>query len=83
MVDNFYGPEDLNEYYSFGDDKKKGWKSKYNIGFDWPEKDLMRIYHKFAIEFDNKVMHEICSHYDCDLSEFKEWVEIKRKETKC
>ena len=76
MADDFYGPEGLNEYYG-----------KYDITFDWPEtnqmKDILRTYHRFAMEFDNKVISEVCSHYDCDLSEFREWLDNKRKETQC
>ena len=39
MVDNFYGPEDLNEYYELVGDNAQSWKGKYDITFDWPKTD--------------------------------------------
>lgn len=64
------------------DDVEVNTKAWLDFKFEW-EQDTLRIQQRMIQKFEDEMMQEICSHYDCDLSEFKEWLDNKRKETQC
>ena len=52
---------------------------KIDKEFSWPHEESLRITMKMVETFDNMVINEVATHFDCDLSDFKEWLEIKKR----
>jgi len=47
--------------------------------YSWEPKDQMDVVRHVIYDIDNQRMHEIADHFKCDLSEIREWLEMKKK----
>ena len=50
-----------------------------NESYEW-SKDLLKITQKIVNTIDQKRSGEICRHFECDLSDFREWLSIPRRQ---
>lgn len=46
--------------------------------YDW-ENDTMKIIQKTVTVIDSMRMNEIVTHYECDLSDLREWLDMKNR----
>ena len=56
--------------------------SRVSESYSWDDDTAMRITQKIVYQLDNQRSEEVCQHMDCDLSDFKEWLEEKKNKRK-
>ena len=49
--------------------------------YSWQD-DVLKVTTGIVHEMDKRRELEICNHFDCDLSEFREWLAKKQKQTR-
>ena len=54
-------------------------RSRVSESYSWDDDTTMRITQKIVYQLDNQRSEEVCQHMDCDLSDFKEWLEEKKR----